>query len=164
MVDLHASGLVPDAGIAAWARTTNITELRLQPGRLSIAFSKKDGPNRWPDVFGRKDDGTPWDGPIQYTVWLGAQVNGRWEFAACLNWWFGEPDENSGPVTDPTHYSRNLWYLNPRLKDHTPAVGETLGLFVAAGLLRGQVVHTVAERSQVVTFRMPDANGSVLTY
>jgi hypothetical protein len=46
-----------------WPITTAITELNIRPSGISIEFSKKDGPGRWPDV-------TPpgWTGALQYTL------------------------------------------------------------------------------------------------
>lgn len=161
-IDLHQCELTPNAGIADWAQTTDISQLDVRPSGLHIEFSKKDGPDRWPDVIP-----PGWTGPIQYTIWFGALVNGAPTFAACLNWWHGRSDNESGPVTDPQHYPRNLWYLNDALKGHAPSVGETLGCFLTAGAARGiagNYATAVRERSNVVTFTMPSGSGQTFTY
>jgi hypothetical protein len=78
-----------------------------------------------------------WDGPIEYTVWFGAMVNGRCHLAASINWWHGERDENSGPVLTAGHYPANLWYLDSTLGQHAPAAGEPIFVMVSAGAARG---------------------------
>jgi hypothetical protein len=41
--------------LASWPITTAITGLNIRPSGISIEFSKKDGPGRWPDVAARVD-------------------------------------------------------------------------------------------------------------
>jgi hypothetical protein len=141
-IDLAACVQVPD-GVAAWPQTATITHLEVSPGGFHIDFDKKDS---WPDV-------TPpgWDGPIRWTVWLGAIVNGRCHLAASLNVW-NRDDSYGGPVTDPTQYPKNLWYLDSGLAGYTPQPGETIYLMLTAGAERGLVTMKVAERSQIVSF------------
>lgn len=159
-VDLHTCHLFPN-GMQDWPMTTAITRVAFLPGDggLHLEFGKKDGPGRWPDVVP-----PGWDGPIEFTIWFGVVVAGVAEFAACINWWNGRPDRESGPVSDPEHFPRNLWYLNDRLKGRTPVVGEPMGLFVTAGAERGVVAFKVAERSNVVAFRYPGPAGGTFTF
>jgi hypothetical protein len=162
-IDLSHAVLTP-ASVASWPATAQISRVEVRPDGLHIEFSKRTGADRWPDV-------TPpgWDGPIQFTVWLGAQVNGRWHLAASMNVWYGEGEGSgggvyAGPVTDPSQYPKNLYYLDDALKGHTPEVGESLALFVTAGAQRGLNAFAVAERSDVVLFTMPGPNGAAFNY
>jgi hypothetical protein len=141
-VDLASCVTVPD-GVAAWQPTATITHLEVGPNGFHIDFDKKDS---WPDVVP-----PGWDGPIRWTVWLGAVVNGRCHLAASLNVWHRD-DSYGGPVSDPAHYPKNLWYLDGGLAGYTPQAGETIYLMLTAGAERGLVAFKVAERSQVVSF------------
>jgi len=139
-VDL-ASCVQTPGGVDAWARTATITHLELSSAGFHIDFDKQAS---WPDV-------TPpgWDGPIRWTVWLGAQVDGRCHLAASLNVW-NRSDSYGGPVDEAWHWPKDLWYLDRTLQGHTPAAGETVYLMVTAGAERGLSAFKVAERSQVV--------------
>jgi hypothetical protein len=142
-VPIASCVLTPD--LRDWPATTTIDAAIFQPTALHLDFSKKDGDARWPDV---KPAG--WDGPIEYTVWFGAMVNGRCHLAASINWWHGERDENSGPVLTAGHYPANLWYLDSTLGQHAPAAGEPIFVMVSAGAARGVTAFTVAERSNII--------------
>ena len=157
-IDLAAAVLTP-GDVRGWPITSPITRLELRPDGLTITFSKQDGANRWPDV-------TPagWTGPVQYTVWAGAPLGGVVHLAASWNWYFGEPPANGGPVTDPTHFPRNVWYLDRALAAYTPTVGAPLLLMVTAGGWRGIDARSVEERSQVVAVPMPGPAGAVYTF
>jgi hypothetical protein len=139
-VDL-ASCVQTPGGVDAWARTATITHLELASAGFHIDFDKQAS---WPDV-------TPpgWDGPIRWTVWLGAQVDGRCHLAAALNVW-NRSDSYGGPVDEAWHWPKDLWYLDRSLQGHTPAAGETVYVMVTAGAERGLSAFKVAERSQVV--------------
>jgi hypothetical protein len=141
-VDLASCVQVPD-GVAAWAPTATITHLEVSANGFHIDFDQRD---RWPDV-------TPpgWDGPIRWTVWLGARVQGRCHLAASLNVW-NRDDSYGGPVDQPWHYPKDLWYLDAGLAAYTPQPGEAIYLMVSAGAERGLSAFKVAARSQVVAF------------
>jgi len=139
-VDLSSCVQTP-GGVDAWARTATITHLELSSAGFHIDFDKQAS---WPDV-------TPpgWDGPIRWTVWLGAQVDGRCHLAASLNVW-NRSDSYGGPVDEAWHWPKDLWYLDHALQAHTPAAGETVYLMVTAGAERGLSAFKVAERSQLI--------------
>jgi hypothetical protein len=143
-VQIGACALTPN--VASWPVTTTIDRADFLPSGLHLEFSKKDGPSRWPDVIP-----PGWTGPIQYTVWFGALVNGQCHMAASINWWFGESDQNSGPVLTASHYPANLWYLDRDLAQHTPQPGELIYVMVTAGAERGLVAASVLERSNVIS-------------
>ena len=140
--------------IASWPITTAITAIDINSRGVALAFSKKDGAGRWPDV-------TPpgWDGPIQYTLWLVVYTGGRLVTAGGIEYWHGL-ERSGGP---PSQIAQN-WYYSPAvwgpLSSHQPAVGEQVGFFVTAGDQRVKDVRAVTERSNVVIVRFPgDAGG-----
>ena len=140
--------------VATWPITTAITAIDINSSGIALAFSKKDGPGRWPDV-------TPpgWDGPIEYTLWLVVSHGGQLITAGGIEYWHGL-ERSGGP---PSQIAGN-WYYSPAvwgpLAQHQPAVGETVGFFVTAGDHRAKDVRAVTERSNVVTLRFPgDAGG-----
>jgi|ERR1041384_2260915 hypothetical protein len=159
-VDLGAANLVGGADVTAWPVTTLITSIDFTATGFGFHFSKQnDGDQlRWPDVV---PDG--WSGPVQYTIWAGACVQGRWEFAAILNVWYGL-FITGGTAIDPEQFSTNLWYLNPTLATHTPVEAEPLAYFVTAGGLRGVSAVSVHERSQVVLVPFSRQPRTVTTY
>jgi hypothetical protein len=158
-IDLHQAVLTP-ATVEAWPVTTAITRVDVRPSGFHLEFAKRSGAGRWPDVVP-----PGWEGPIAFTVWLGAQVNGQWHVAASLNVWLEEGDGSyGGPVADPVQYASNLYYLDPALQGHTPQVGEAIALFVTAGAQRGVNAFLVAERSAVITFPMPGPAGATYTF
>lgn len=147
--DLRTAVLTGGATVSGWPITTELTTVDLQPGGFALSFSKKSGPGRWPDVIP-----LGWTGPVQYTLWLGAKANGQWHLAASLLYWQGL-DVSGGPVIDARQYAENLWYLDPVLKAHAPAIGESIAVLVTAGGQRGLNAPSISERSNVVTIPFP---------
>ena len=148
----------------AWVRkviTTTITALRLGPTGITVEFSKKDGPGRWPDVVP-----PGFDGPIQYTIGMALNINGRWYASAPIQMWHGR-DEGGGP---PSEYALN-WFYDPGrwapMTYHQPAVGEQVGFFVMAGDGRNNTLGSVSpvkERSNVVLVAMPTNAGATYRF
>jgi hypothetical protein len=159
----------PGGNIGAFPVTTAITRVEIGLKGVSVEFTKKDGPNRWPDTKDMESAGGM--GPLQYSVGLVIQVNGRWYASAPIEFWYGRGPEGTGQIQDQTvtcasgqgqihcnwFYAPDRW---PHLFDARPQAGETLGLFVVYGDARnnmytsasGQVIH---ERSNIVTFQLP---------
>ena len=154
-VDLHQVTILASApDVANWPVTTAITAIDINGGGIAVAFSKKDGPGRWPDVVP-----PGWDGGIEYTLWLVVSHGGRLYTAGGIEYWNGL-DRSGGP---PSMIAQN-WYDSPAvwspLNQHQPAVGEQVGFFVTAGDQRAKDVRSVTERSNVVIVRFPgDAGG-----
>ena len=142
------------ADVANWPVTTTITTLDLRGDGAFVNFSRKDGPDRWPDV-------TPpgWDGPIQYTLWMVENINGRWYTAGGVEFWYGL-GRQGGP---PSQYGQN-WYYSAAvwgaLANRQPGVGEQVGFFVTAGDARAKDVAIVRERSNVVVVPFPSDGGA----
>jgi hypothetical protein len=143
--------------LAAWPATATITRLDLRASGIHVEFSKKDGRGRWPDV-------TPpgWDGPLQYTLGMALNINGRWYASTPIEYWYGL-DASGGP---PSQYARN-WFYDPArwapMTYHQPAVGEIIGFFVCAGDCRNRSDSSgspVRERSNVVLVPMPNDGGA----
>lgn len=142
------------AAVERWPIGTLITRLDLMPNGFHVEFTKRDGPQRWPDVVP-----PGWQGGIQYTLWIGANLF-PWHLAACIN-----VDHDNGShlyaddAVERAKYPRDLWYLDPALAAHTPNLGEEVAFMVTAGALRGLSVQSVTERSQVVVVPFPPASG-----
>ncbi len=154
-VDLHQAAVYgggPD--IASWPITTAITAIDINSSGIALAFSKKDGAGRWPEVIP-----PGWDGGIAYTLWLVVYTGGRLVTAGGIEYWHGL-ERSGGP---PSQIAQN-WYYSPAvwgpLSSHQPVVGEQVGFFVTAGDQRVKDVRAVTERSNVVIVRFPgDAGG-----
>lgn len=161
--------------LATWPITTQLTEVDFVPQGLNLQFSKRDGSDRWPDV-------TPpgWTGPLQYTVGLVECINGQWYGSAVIEIWYDLATEggnnladcapNYGPMPCPGHMQvQQNWYYSTipvgPLQGRQPATGEIVGVFVAAGNLRGVTTDDpsqspVMERSDIVLVPFPDVNGA----
>ena len=146
--------------IASWPVTTQITRVTMSsPAGLSFEFSKKDGAGRWPDYLP-----PGWSGPLEYTVWAMAKINGRWAAAGFIQMWNGRPSTGAPILTD---FARN-WAYSTRwgtLYNHQPVVGEVMGFFVSAGNARDQGgVTSVRERSNVVAISLPANDTGVFDF
>ena len=138
--------------LASWTISTAITNVSFQGDGISVSFSKKDGPGRWPDV-------TPpgWSGPLQYTLGMCFNLSGAWHCSAVIQVWYGL-DPAGGP---PSQIGQN-WFYDPLrwgpMTGHQPASGETVGVFVCEGDCRNNTkgdLSPLRERSNVVLVRFP---------
>ena len=145
--------------LATWSVTTTITRLEIRPTGVSVEFSKKDGPDRWPDVpFG--------GGSIQYTLGMCLNIDDQWYCSAPIQFWYGR-GEAGGP---PSQYAAN-WFYDPvrwaPMTYHQPDIDETIGFFVVEGNVRGVFDDSqspLRERSNIVLVPMPDDNGAIYTF
>jgi hypothetical protein len=144
--------------VARWPATATMTLLDLGQAGVHVDFTKKDGAGRWPDV-----QPPGWDGPLQYTLWIVLNVNGRWYTSGCIEFWHGL-DRNGGP---PGQYAQN-WYYDPvrwgPMAGHQPATGEQVGFFVTAGDARNNGVTAIKERSNVVVIPFPGPGGGTFRF
>jgi hypothetical protein len=148
----------PD-NFAFFAETARITTLVMGPNGINVDFTKKHGPDRWPDIFP-----PGFAGPIQYCLGLAFNIDGRWYASAPIEMWNERP-EGGGP---PQDYALN-WFYNPirwaPMTFHQPQPGETIGFFVVAGDVRGfNINQKYQERSNVVLVPMPDSHGATYTF
>ena len=141
---------------ASWPITTTITNVDIESSGISVQFSKRDGPGRWPDV-------TPpgWTGSLEYTLGMAENIGGRWYASAVDEFWY-RLDRSGGP---PSQYASN-WFYDPirwaPMTYHQPAVGELIGLFVCEGDCRNNTdgsLSPLRERSNVVLVAMPTDGG-----
>jgi hypothetical protein len=150
--------------IGSWPITTKITRLELRRTGVYVEFSKQSGNQRWPNTVpdGQKEPGVDM-GPLQYSMGLAVQINGRWFASAPIQCWYGL-HESGGPIQvqdigDGTRRSQILanWFYDQRwtpLNGHRVQPGETLGFFVCAGDARNSF-NPVKERSQIVRLTLP---------
>ncbi len=135
--------------LATWPQTATITSVQFQGGGpFLVDFDRRTGSNRWPDVaFG--------DGSLQDTLGMCVNAGGSgWYCSAVVQFWYGRDLNASGPASA----IGTEWFYDPvrwgPLVGYQPQVGETVGLFVAAGNLRGASFTqascpAVCERSNV---------------
>ncbi|HET6582761.1 MAG TPA: hypothetical protein VFG69_04925, partial [Nannocystaceae bacterium] len=134
MIDLH-DVIIHDnpTNVADWPIATTITRLEFREGGAYVEFSKKDGDGRWPDIVP-----PGWEGPLQYTLGLVELIDGQWHGSAAMQYWYGL-DVQGGNVAVDDQVAVN-WYYDARwgeMAGYQPALGETIGVFIVAGNLRG---------------------------
>jgi hypothetical protein len=149
--------------VTAWPMTAAITSLSFgEKGQTRIEFTKRRGPDRWPDV-------TPqdWDGPLQFTLWLFLKIAGQWVGSGFIQFW--QDREGSGNPADPdvpSVYHKNWFYAErwQPLFAHGPIQpGEFLGFMVTSGNARDSVgPFGPQERSNIVV--VPATDVGVFTF
>ena len=149
-IDAKAATFLASPGDTAdWPITTAL-RIDVTPTGVRPHFSKQDGPDRWPDHVT-----AGWDGPLQYTLGMCLQIEGRWYCSAVVEFWYGL-EESGGP---PLGYAEN-WFYDPTrwapMTGHQPKQGERIGFYVIAGDMRNDKREfTVRERSNIVIVTMP---------
>jgi hypothetical protein len=156
---LQATILDSPDNFAFFTETAKLTTLVMGPSGINVDFTKKNGPDRWPDVFP-----PGFSGPIQYCLGMAWKIDGRWYASAPIEMW-NDRLEGGGP---PQDYALN-WFYNPirwaPMTFHQPQPGETIGFFVVAGDVRGfNSNQKFQERSNVVLIPMPDSGGATFTF
>ena len=116
---------------------------RADPGSaLLVDFDERTNTGRWPNVpFGT--------GNLEYTLGMCVNIRGQWNCSATVQFWYGRDLTASGR---PDEIAINWWYDSRwgNLKGYQPAMGETVGIFVAAGNLRDSGAVITKQRSNVV--------------
>lgn len=157
-IDLSKALIVNAPDVRSWPATAAITGVSFDGAVSRIAFDKREGPSRWPDVFppAFKD-------PINYTWWLFRQVNGHWVGSGFLLRWAGNDGDSSGSAADPdvpSVYHAHWFYASrwaPLFGSGPIAAGEQIGFMVTAGAARDNTgPYLVQERSNVVLFAATD--------
>ena len=144
--------------VASWPVTARLTSLDFRSDGLAVGFTAKDGPGRWPDVVP-----PGWDGPIQYTVWMVVNVNGRWYTSGGVEYWYGLDRSGGAPsrFTSNWYYSAAVW--GP-LAQHQPSPGEQVGFFITAGDQRVKDVRAITARTNVVLVPFPSDGGAFFPF
>lgn len=156
MLNIQQAQIVNAPDVKGWPVTTALTSVSFDGAVTRVDFTKKDGPNRWPDV-------TPpgWQGPLEYTIWLFVNNGGQWVGSGFIQMWNGRDGSGSAGDPDvPSLYSKH-WYYSERwspIFGHGPIQpGETIGFMVTSGNQRDSVgPDSVHERSNIVTFAATD--------
>lgn len=181
-LDLHDVTLFDNPpNLADWPVTTTITDVEFQymgQDGVHVEFSKQNDPGSWPDV-------TPpgWTGPLQYTLGFVENIGGQWVGSAAIQYWRGLAASGGNVAQDTVNMGQcaafgmgsscqvaKNWYYDGRwgtLAGYQPATGETIGVFVVAGNVRGVTDGSqspVQERSNIVLVQMPDLNGAKFTF
>lgn len=163
-IDLNQAQIVNAPDVRNWPQTATITEISFDGAMTRVNFTKRDGPDRWPDV-------TPagWNGALQYTLWLFLKVNEQWVGSGFVQFWYGREGSGEWGNRDnfdvPSVYHQH-WYYGTRwspMQEHGPIkTGEQIGFMVTSGNARDSVgPFGPHERSNVVVFAATD-NGKVL--
>jgi hypothetical protein len=121
----------PDVG--SWDETAKITSVEFTGDAFLVDFDKRDGPGRWVDL----DFGDGRGGTLQYTLGICANLSGGWACSAVVQFWYGRELAASTP---PSYVGRN-WFYDGRwgaLNGYQPQNGETVGIWVGHGNLRGK--------------------------
>src|SRR5260221_4827246 len=141
--------------VRGWTPTATITKVEFwRSAGIHFEFDKHTS---WPDVV---PDG--WNGPIQYTVWILLNLEGRWYGSGIIECWRDRQSTDDADVTQNNQIARN-WLYDSRwgpMQGHQPLPGERVGFMLTAGDARGKDVHGVAERSRIVEIAWPAASGS----
>lgn len=161
-INLAEAIIVNAPDIRNWPITTAITQLKFDGNTTSVDFTKKEGPNRWPDV-------TPagWTGPLEYTLWLFLNINNQWVGSGFIQFWNGRDSSGSAADPDvPSVYDIH-WYYAARwapmfgygpIKPGTP-----IGFMVTSGNARDSVgPYGPQERSNIVL--VPASNNATFTF
>ncbi len=151
------------ADLGFWPETAKITYVNLAPDGIQVDFDKRDSPDRWPDEpFG--------SGSIEYTLGMCLNINSHWYCSAVVQFWYGR-ELTAGGRPDEVSYN---WFYDPArwgpMTGYQPSRGETVGLFVGAGNLRGRTdpgyvtCPRVCERSNVVLVPWSEDGSGVFTF
>ena len=160
--DMHQAQIFdnpPD--VADWPQTANITSVNFTVDAFLVDFDKRDSPDRWPDQpFG--------DGSLEYTLGICGNRGGTWMCSAVVQFWYGRDLAASTP---PSYVGQN-WFYDGRwggLNGYQPQNGETVGIWVGAGNLRGQgftraTCPGVCERSNVAFVQWHNDDQALFTF
>ena len=152
--------------LAFWGEDAKITSIHFTGEAFEVDFDRRDGPNRWPDVYP-----PGWSGALQYTLGMCVNPSGKqWYCSAVVQFWYGRELSASTP---PSYVGVNWFYDIARwgpIHLYQPQDGETVGLFVGSGNLRDgnnmsrATCPTVCERSNVAMVSWTNGADVVYSY
>lgn len=147
--------------LASWCVGAKITGITFLANSFRVEFSRREGRSRWPDFVP-----PGWEGPLQYTLGMCLQVNGRWSCSAVVEFWYGRSLDESAP---PWAIARD-WFYDGRwgtLGGRQPATGEQVGIFVCAGDCRNKTAidkGSLRERSNIQMVPWSNSGGPSYSY
>ncbi len=151
--------------LMSWDVTATITSVEFTDDAFLVDFDRRDPPdgNRWPDLeFAPGSDET-----LQYTLGMCLNIGGQWYCSAVVQFWYGRELTASTP---PSYVAQN-WFYDPArwgpMFGHQPADGETVGLFVGSGNLRGRTSDDcpqICERSNVQMVTWQNEGDTLYTF
>lgn len=154
--DISTAQIVNAPDVRNWPATAAMTQIRFDGSVSRFAFTKQDGPDRWPDVRPKG-----WDGDLQYTVWLFRKLDGTWVGSAFIQFWHGR--DGSGQPGDPdvpSKYDKNWYYADRWAPLHGSGPiqpGEAIGFMVTSGNQRNSDgPNSMLERSNIVVVPASD--------
>jgi hypothetical protein len=114
---------------------------------MALDFDRRWGPNAWPIVQGP-------EGEIQYTLWCGCNIGGKWYIAGsilCISRGQNDNYVPTGPALRVGQLPGNWYYFSGApLATYQPQPGELVAWFLTAGVQRRTDIHALTERTQVV--------------
>jgi len=145
------------ADVASWPIAANVSRVNFGAADPSAGVDLESSAfARWPDYIP-----PGWSGPIEYTVWACANVEGGWHCAGFIQMWRGRTWTGAAL---PNEWNQNWAYDAARwgaLADYVPHAGDVMGFFATAGNARGDAgVTSVRGRTNVVAVRLPASGGS----
>jgi hypothetical protein len=146
-IDLSTVKILNALDVRSWPATADITRVEVTPDNVRFAFTKQDGPDRWPDQHYASQ---PAADSYQYTVWLFLRISGQWFASAFIDMWHGR-DGVGDSISD---FPKNWYYDAARwapMTGHIIQPGELIGFMLTAGDARNGADSSVHERSHVVT-------------
>lgn len=144
--------------VARWPITVGIKAITLIPtpdGGYAFELDWLGG-RPWPDSVTQG-----WDGPLQYTVWMGTRILGKWVIGGFIQMWSSRPSTGA-PLTSQYKdwaYDTSRWPTLSNLFTLLP--GTDVIMMVVAGNTRGgqeYVPETIQlqERSNIIRFTLPE--------
>lgn len=159
-IDIGAMVIHDSPDVRGWPATAAITRLELLDDRTDVAFTKRTGPSRWPDVIP-----AGWDGPLQFTLWIIVKIGDMWHGAGIVQFWNDRVDTGDDVGSD--HQIAKNWLYDQRwgvMQGYDPRPGEQVGFMVTAGNARGGLDALVLERSNIVLVPFPGDTGQAYDF
>jgi len=147
-----------NARILNFPAVANITRLGLVPGSLHLEV---DHQNTWPAVAL-----APGEDPVQAaTLWVFLQIDGHWHATGAERLRPGQINGDDKPEdANVNNFIGVSWLFDANrwgpMAGYVPKVGEHIGMMVVAGSTRSDDNTPVQERSKIMVFEWPGAQGA----
>lgn len=171
-IDLGAAIIHSSPDVRSWPATVRITVIDETPaGGFAFAFDREIPESwKWPSNPADPSEN------FQYTVWAGLKIGDVWHLAGFVQMWQGRAMGGRSRALPPLFQDVDGvpgykdWWGDPRglwgeMSVVVPRSGDVLAFMVSAG--NGRLtggVSSVAERSNVVLFRIVDTDDTGVSY